>query len=381
MRVSLLCPYSLSVPGGVQGQVLGLARALREIGVDARVIGPTDGPPPEPGITTVGPSVGFATNGSVSPMAEGQTIASERTLEALRAFEPDVLHLHEPLVPGPTSAALLGSEVPKVGTFHAAGESGAPAYKALRKLAVSAARRLAVRVAVSPDARAMAEAALGGSYLILPNGVDVDAFSKVEPFPTVKPSVLFVGRHEPRKGLGVLLDAWTGIDRDATLWVASDGPETEALRSRGTPHVEWLGRISEPEKLARLKGATLFCAPALGQESFGIVLLEAMAAGTAVVASDIPGYRNVAHHDVDAIMVTPNDPHALRLALRRALDADDLRARVEQAGSTHVLDFSLARLAERYVAVYEQAIAAPSSGAMTRAGRRPGPTMAPDNAP
>ena len=358
MRVSLLCPYSLSVPGGVQGQVLGLARALREIGVDARVIGPTDGPPPEPGITTVGPSIGFATNGSVSPMAEEQTVASERTLEALRAFEPDVLHLHEPLVPGPTSAALLGSEVPKVGTFHAAGEAGAPAYKAFRKLAVSAARRLAVRVAVSPDARAMAEAALGGSYLILPNGVDVDAFAKVEPWAATKPSVLFVGRHEPRKGLGVLLDAWTGLDRDATLWVASDGPETESLRARNTPHVEWLGRISEPEKMARLKGATAFCAPALGQESFGIVLLEAMAAGTAVVASNIPGYRNVAHDDVDAVMVAPEDPHALRLALRRVLDADDLRSRLEQAASTHVLDFSLARLAERYMGVYEQAIAA-----------------------
>ena len=332
MRVSLLSPYSLSVPGGVQGQVLGLARALRALGVDARVIGPTDGPPPEPGITTVGSSIGFSTNGSISPMAEEQSIASERTLEALRVFEPDVLHLHEPLVPGPTSAALLGSEIPKVGTFHAAGEAGSPAYKALRKLAVGAARRL-----------------------------DVDAFAKVEPTPSPRQSVLFLGRHEPRKGLGVLLDAWTGLDRDAVLWVASDGPETEALRARRTPGVDWLGRISESEKLARLKGATVFCAPALGQESFGIVLLEAMAAGTSVLASDIPGYRNVAHHDVNALMVRPDDPHALRLALRRLLDADDLRARLVEAASAHVLDFSLGRLAQRYLGVYEQAIAANSS--------------------
>ncbi|MEP6623824.1 MAG: glycosyltransferase family 4 protein [Acidimicrobiia bacterium] len=356
MRVSILSPYSLSVPGGVQGQVLGLARALRTLGVDARVIGPTDGPPPEPGITTVGSSIGFSTNGSISPMAEEQSIASERTLEALRVFAPDVLHLHEPLVPGPTSAALLGSDIPKVGTFHAAGEAGSPAYKALRKLAVSAARRLAVRVAVSPDARAMAEEALGGSYLVLPNGVDVDAFAKVDPMTSDRPSVLFVGRHEPRKGLGVLLDAWTGLDRDATLWVASDGPETDALRARRTPNVEWLGRISEPEKLARLKGATVFCAPALGQESFGIVLLEAMAAGTAVLASDIPGYRNVAHHELNALMVAADDPYALRLGLRRLLDADDLRARLEESAAVHVLDFSLARLAQRYLGVYQQAI-------------------------
>lgn len=362
MRVSILCPYSLSVPGGVQGQVLGLARALRAIGVDARVIGPTDGPPPEPGVTTVGATVGFSANGSISPMAEEQRVASDRTLEALRAFDPDVLHLHEPLVPGPTSAALLGSEVPKVGTFHAAGEAGSPAYKALRKIAESAARRLAVRVAVSPDAAAMAEEALGGTYVVLPNGVDVDAFAKVEPWPAPRPSVLFLGRHEPRKGLGVLLDAWTGLDRDATLWVASDGPETEALQARRTSDVEWLGRISEPEKLSRLRGATIFCSPALGQESFGIVLLEGMAAGTAVLASDIPGYRNVAHDGEDAVLVPPDDPDALRAALRRLLDSESLRAGLEATAAEHVTDFSLARLAERYVEVYEQAIAIGESG-------------------
>jgi phosphatidylinositol alpha-mannosyltransferase len=364
MRVALLSPYSLSVPGGVQGQVLGLARALRAIGVDARVIGPTDGPPPEPGVTTVGPSVGVATNGSVSPMVQDQTTASERTLEALRVFEPDVLHLHEPLVPGPTSAALLGSEIPKVGTFHAASENGANAYKALRKIAVGAAKRLDVRVAVSPDARAMAEEALGGSYLLLPNGVDVDAYAKVDPTPCARPAVMFCGRHEPRKGLGVLLDAWVGLDRDAELWVASDGPETERLQARRTPRVEWLGRITEPEKLARLAGATVFCTPATGQESFGIVLLEAMAAGACVLASDIPGYRNVATHEVDAWMVPPDDAGALRAGLRRLLDADDLRERLVEAGSARVHDFSLHRLAQRYLEVYGQAM---SSGVATPA--------------
>ncbi len=356
MRVALLSPYSLSVPGGVQGQVLGLARALRAIGVDARVVGPTDGPPPEPGVTTVGPTTGVASNGSVVPLVQDQTTASERTLEALRVFEPDVLHLHEPLVPGPTSAALLGSEIPKVGTFHAASESGSVAYKSLRKIALSAARRLAVRVAVSPDARAMAENALGGSYLLLPNGVDVDAYAKVEPVPSDRPAVLFCGRHEPRKGLAVLLDAWVGLDRDAVLWVASDGPETEALTARQTPRVEWLGRITEHEKLARLAGATVFCAPATGQESFGIVLLEAWAARTCVLASDIPGYRNVARHEESAWMVPPDDADALRAGLRRLLDADDLRERLVEAGSARVTDFSLHRLAERYVEVYEQAI-------------------------
>ncbi len=360
MRVALLSPYSLSVPGGVQGQVLGLARALRAQGHDARVIGPTDGPPPEPGVTSIGASTGFASNGSVSPMAEEQRIASDRTLEALRVIEPDVLHLHEPLVPGPTSAALLGSEVPKVGTFHAASDQNHPAYKALRKVAIGAARRLAVRVAVSPDARATAEAALEGSYLLLPNGVDVDAFTKTQATPTDRPAVLFLGRYEPRKGLDTLLDAWSGLDRDAVLWVASDGPGIETLQNRRTPNVEWLGRISEAEKLARLRAATVFCCPALGQESFGIVLLEGMAAGSAVLASDIPGYRNVARHDENAWLVPPGDPDALRSGLRGLLDDPDLRGRLVDRGAARAAEFSLTRLATRYVEVYEEAIASDS---------------------
>ena len=357
MKVSIISPYSLSAPGGVQGQVLGLARALRAIGVDARVIGPCDGPPPEPGVTTVGPSVRFVSNGSISPMARAQKLASERTLEVLRTFQPDVVHLHEPLVPGPTGAALLGAEAAKVGTFHAAGEDGHPAYRALKKVAVSAARLLTIRTAVSADARRMAEEALGGSYIVLPNGVDLDRFAKADPTPTTRPAVLFLGRHEPRKGLGVLLDAWAGLDRDAVLWVASDGPETQMLRERRTPNVTWLGRITDDEKAARLKAATIFCAPALGQESFGIVLLEAMAARTAVLASDIPGYREVARPDQEALLVPPGDPEALRAGLRRLLDADDLRRELVGGGELRVPEFSLARLAERYIPVYETAIA------------------------
>jgi phosphatidylinositol alpha-mannosyltransferase len=357
VKVSIISPYSLSAPGGVQGQVLGLARALRTLGVDARVIGPCDGPPPEAGVTSVGPSVKYVSNGSISPMVEDQKVGSERTLEALRTFRPDVVHLHEPLVPGPTSAALLGADAAKVGTFHAAGEEGHPAYRALKKVAVSAARQLTIRTAVSADARRMAEEALGGSYIVLPNGVDLELFTKADPAPSARPAVLFLGRHEPRKGLGVLLDAWAGLDRDAVLWVASDGPETKALRDRRTPNVEWIGRITDREKAERLKGATIFCAPALGQESFGIVLLEAMAAGTAVLASDIPGYANVARPDQEAVLVAPGDPDALRAGLRRLLDADTLRADLVARGEQRVGEFSLTRLAERYIPVYETAIA------------------------
>jgi phosphatidylinositol alpha-mannosyltransferase len=118
MRVMLVSPYSLSMFGGVQNQVLGLAHNLRELGVDARVVAPCDGPPPEPGIVTVGPSTQFSSNGSIAPLASGKAVA-RYTLEARRVIEPDVIHLHEPLVPGPTQALLISADEPMVGTFHA----------------------------------------------------------------------------------------------------------------------------------------------------------------------------------------------------------------------------------------------------------------------
>ena len=356
MRIALLCPYSLSVPGGVQGQVLGLARALREIGVDTRVIGPTDGPPPEPGVISVGPSVRVEANGSVAPMNVG-AVASERTLEALRTFDPDALHLHEPFVPGPTAAALLGSTVPKVGTFHAASEGDHPMYRRFRKLAARASRELTIRTAVSVDAKALAEQFMGGTFVVLPNGVDVTKFSDASPTPSSRPAVIFIGRHEPRKGLGTLLDAWSEIERDSVRWVVGDGPQTAELKARNVSNVEWLGRITDEELASRLKGATIFCAPSTGQESFGVVLLEAMAAGTAVVASDISGYRNVATDRDNALLVPPGDVERLRDAIREILDSETLRAHLVRKGVSRVSEFSLSRLAERFVSVYESAIA------------------------
>jgi phosphatidyl-myo-inositol alpha-mannosyltransferase len=357
MRVSLVSPYSLSTPGGVQGQVLGLARSLREIGVEARIIAPCDGPPPEPFVTSVGPSTKVSSNGSISPIAPGKPAAS-RTLEAVRDFDPDVLHLHEPLVPGPTTAALLGSDIPAVGTFHAAAASRLRAYRYLRKPARGAANQLSIRTAVSEDARRTAEEALGGSYWVLPNGVDVGRFSKAVPWPTTddRPVVLFIGRHEPRKGLGVLLDAFSRLDRDAVLWVAGDGPETEALEARDVPGVEWLGRMTDDEKARRLRATTVLCAPALHGESFGLVVLEGLAAGAAVIASDIPGYRNVARPDIEALMVAPGDPESLRVAIRRLLDDPGRRAELVEAGEQRAATFSMPRLAERFVPVYEAAI-------------------------
>lgn len=356
MKVMLVCPYSLSLPGGVQGQVLGLARALRDHGVDAVVVAPCDDTPPEPGVLAVGRSVPLASNGSVAPLAPDPA-AFARTVAAIRAEKPDVVHVHEPLSPGPCWAALLGSRVPAVGTFHASGNAPTALYRTFRPLVRALARRLAVRTAVSDDARAVAERFLGGAYRVLPNAVDVERFAKAEPWPSERPAILFVGRHEERKGLGVLVEAFAELDRDAVLWVAGSGPETDALAARGVPAVEWLGPISEDEKARRLAGASVFCAPSIHGESFGIVLLEGMAAGAPVVASDIAGYRDVARRDREALLVEPGDPVALRHGLRRVLDDAEFARQLVDAGCGRARAFSMSSLAERYLGVYDQAIA------------------------
>jgi phosphatidylinositol alpha-mannosyltransferase len=355
MRIGLVCPYSLTIPGGVQGQVLGLARSLRRQGHEVRVLGPCDGPPPDAGVTPLGRSVPTAANGSVAPLAPDPS-AQLRTIRALRDEGFEVVHLHEPLAPGPTLTTLLSGSAPMVGTFHAAGQSAPYRYLgfALRRMV----RRLAVRCAVSPDAVALAQASLGGEYELLFNGIEVDRFASAEPHPTEGPTVFFLGRHEPRKGLAVLLDAMGELPASVRLWIGGDGPETAALRQRvaGDVRIEWLGRISDLEKIERLKGADVFCAPSLGGESFGVVLLEAMAASTAVVATNLPGYANVAQPDRDALLVPPGDPVALAAAIRRVLTDRELSSRLVACGEHRATEFSMERLAQVYVEIYGRAI-------------------------
>jgi phosphatidylinositol alpha-mannosyltransferase len=164
-----------------------------------------------------------------------------------------------------------------------------------------------------------------------------------------------VGRHEPRKGLAVLLDAFAGLQRDAELWVVGAGPDTEDLRRRGVARVRWLGRVTDAEKADLLGRAAVACFPALDGESFGVVLLEAMAAGAAVVASDIDGYRTVARAGREAVLVPPGDEGALRAAIAALLDDPARRAALVEAGRARADEFSLERLATCFVDIYERA--------------------------
>ena len=354
MRVGIVVPYSLSAPGGVQMQALGLARSLRVLGVETRVLGPCDGPPPDAGVTPLGNSVPAYANGSVAPLAPDPS-AQLRTMRALRDEGFDVLHLHEPLAPGPTQTAMLLKSAPLVGTFHAAGESAS--YRMLKPILRWLAGRLDHRCAVSGDAAALAGRYLGGTYTPLFNGIEVDRCAKAEPWPTDCPTVLFIGRHEPRKGLDVLLAAFDQLPGEVCLWVAGDGPDTDALRRRHPDQrIEWLGRIDDDEKHRRLRGADVLCAPALRGESFGIVLLEGMAAQVPVVASDIDGYRNVATDGTDALLVPPGDPVALAAAITRALDDRSLAAELVSNGQARAESFSMDALAKQYLEIYESVL-------------------------
>ena len=347
----MISPYSLTVPGGVQGQILGLARALRELGESVRVLGPCDGPPPESFVTSLGNSMPTGANGSVAPIAPDPA-AQLRTIRALRDEAFDVLHLHEPLAPGPTTTAILIKPAPIVGTFHAAGTS--LAYEAFRPLLARGAKRIDRRFAVSEDARDMAFAALGGTYEILFNGVDLSAFAGVTPEPTAKPTIFFIARHEERKGLRVLLEAMTHVPKDCELVVAGTGPESAQLQAEFATdaRVRWLGEIDDAAKIVELKRADVFCAPSLRGESFGIVLLEAMAADTAVVASDLSGYARVARHGQDAALVPPGDAQALGQALTLMLANEATRRTYVESGRARVEQFSMARLADAYRSAY-----------------------------
>lgn len=353
MRIGMVCPYSLSVPGGVQAQALGLARELRRLGHEVRVLGPCDGPPPESFVTPLGDSLPTAANGSIAPLAPDPA-ASLRTLRALRDEDFDVLHLHEPLAPGPTLTSVTVHTAPTVGTFHAAGAS--TSYRMLAPMLRRLLDRIDHKVVVSKDALALVQGYLGGEYEILFNGVETNEIRSAVPSPSDRPAVFFLGRHEERKGLGVLLAALRQADLDVRCWIAGDGPDTRRLRAEfaGDARLEWLGRITDAERNARLRGASVFCAPSLHGESFGVVLIEAMAAGTPVVASALDGYRNVATDGVDALLVPPGDVGALAGALQRVLGDRSVAQALAASGERRAAEFAMSSLARRYVAIYER---------------------------
>ena len=343
----------MSVPGGVQAQVLGLSRELLRLGHEVRVLAPCDGPPPEPFVTPLGNSLPTAANGSVAPLAPDPS-AALRTIRALNDEAFDIIHLHEPIVPGPTVTALLLKLAPTVGTFHAAGDS--TSYRVLNKTARWAAEHLTTRVAVSDSAKELAHRYLGGEYTTLFNGIELQRYQKPHVDREASPTIFFCGRYEPRKSLEVLLQAMSHTPADVKLWIASDGLGIDDLQNTygADSRIKWLGRISEEDKLDRLARCSVFCAPSLRGESFGIVLLEAMAAGAPLVASNISGYNNVTSSERNALLVEPGNPVELARCIMRTFKEPELRKSLVTGGYERATDFSMERLAEQYLSIYRK---------------------------
>ena len=348
-HVALVCPYSLDTPGGVQHQVLALERALTRLDHMVTVLapGPTGG---------LGRTIPIPVNGSIARMAPHPS-GAHRTRRALARGRFDVVHLHEPLAPSITIPALLLHSAPTVATFHAAGERtpyrwfGAPA----RRLA----RRIDASVAVSDAAAELVHRHLGVTCTVLYNGIELERFGPSRRDRRSR-SVLFLGRHETRKGLDVLLRATAGLPKDVSILIGGTGPDTPRLRDRyrGDRRVVWLGQVSEATKLELLHRCSVLCAPSRHGESFGVVLLEAMAAWLPVVASDLPGYRGLSNEGTAVRLVPPGDPAALARELVRLLSDDHLADSLRTAGLHQARRFSLAALAERYVEIYEGLLAA-----------------------
>jgi phosphatidylinositol alpha-mannosyltransferase len=362
LKVAVVCPYAWDRSGGVQSHVRSLARALRNRDHHVAVIAPHAAINPsaaEDDLFLIGHAVSVPANGSVAPLAFGP-LAAAGVRRVLRTFDPDVVHLHEPLIPSLPIMALWNTHRPTVGTFHAAAHSSM-GYRLGRPVLERAARRLDVRTAVSDAARELIIRYFPGRYMLTPNGVDVERFSSAEALdlPSGPKRVLFLSRIERRKGLEVLIQAMTRLrDINVELLVAGTGPEERAgrvLAERLQVPALWLGHLSEGDVARAYRSADVYCAPGLGRESFGIVLVEAMAAGLPVVCSDLPGFRAVAGGA--ATLVPAGDAGALADALRAALtdEAETAEKRVMGARIAAAFDWS------RLVAGVEKAYAAAAS--------------------
>jgi phosphatidylinositol alpha-mannosyltransferase len=374
LRVGIVCPYSLDVPGGVQAHVLDLARALIALGHDVSVLAPADddrpaGAPPLPAfVTPAGRAVSVPYNGSVARITFGP-LSYARVRRWLAEHTFDVLHLHEPGTFSLSSLALFEAEGPIVATFHTSTERSRATLVFARPINALM-EKVTARIAVSPMARRVQVEHLGGDAVEIPNGVDVPLFAQgpaLPGHPRTPPgnTVGFLGRfEEPRKGMAVLLDALARLAPqrpDLRLLVVGRG-DPEALRRAAGPasasRLDVLGGVDDATKAAALRSMDVYCAPNTGGESFGMVLTEAMAAGAPVLASDLGAFRAVLGEPPAGVLFPTGDAGALAAALAALLDDPARRAALAAAGRARAADFDWPVVAAAVLRVYRAAVAA-----------------------
>ena len=363
MRILQVCPYDWDAPGGVQIHVRQLAAELRAHGHRTTILAPGSRPSEEAGVRIVGRPVRVPYRGTVAPISFSPG-SWRRIRSAMRSFDPDVIHAHEPLTPSTSMLAVLAATAPVVATFHASLDRSR-----LMEFAEPALRRVSGRidagVAVSDTAASFLRRVMRVPLEVVPNGVDVGAFAHpgrpVEGLPA-GPKILWVNRLDPQKGFGFMLRAFEQLAREvdqAHLLVAGDGRDRVLLRSLPgglRSRILRLGTVPHGELPRYHAAADVFVAPATGQESFGIVLVEAMAAGVPVVASDIAGYREVVRDGVDGLLVPPGDPNALAAAIRRVLSEPQLAATLRAAGRSRADVFSWGAVTPRLEAIYDRVL-------------------------
>lgn len=363
MRVAMVSPYSWAHPGGVNSHVRGLASEMMRRGHSVTIVAPDDGVEvPGAALKSAGRSMPFPANRSVAWLALVPGTGA-KVRRALSEGTFDVVHVHEPLVPLVSTAAVRASECRVVGTFHAAGDRRALVYGLARVFYRDVHRRLDRLIAVSESAKSLVLPHFPGDYELIPNGIDIERFSgkreRPENLPAGGPVVLFVGRNEKRKGLSVLLEALPILLRevpDCRLVLVGEGLEDRAvlhgLDGSLREHVSVLGYVSDGGLPAYYDAADLFCAPALGGESFGVVLLEAMACGTAVLASDIPGYRDVLDQTGGGRLFKTGDPKDLAVNLAMLLKNAGLRGELSANGLEGVRKFFWSHIGDRLEECY-----------------------------
>ncbi|OBH20765.1 glycosyltransferase family 4 protein [Mycolicibacter sinensis] len=361
MRIGMVCPYSFDVPGGVQAHVLQLAEVMRARGHEVSVLAPASPHVALPDyVVSAGKAVAIPYNGSVARL-QFSPAAHRKVKKWLLHGEFDVLHLHEPNAPSLSMLALNVAEGPIVATFHTS---------TTKSLTLSVAQgllrpmheKIIGRIAVSDLARRWQMEALGSDAVEIPNGVDVAAFATAPPlpgYPRAGRTVLFLGRYdEPRKGMAVLLGALPALVEkfaDLQVLIVGRGDEAELRSNAGAlaGHLRLLGQVDDAEKASALRSADVYCAPNTGGESFGIVLAEAMAAGAAVVASDLDAFRRVLRDGQAGRLVPVDDPAALAAALIEVLGDEALRASYVAAGREAVRRYDWSVVADQIIRVYE----------------------------
>ncbi len=342
MRVSLVCPYDLDAPGGVQVHVAELAGQLADRGHEVEILGPGSG--------GLGTPVRVGYRGTIAPIAPWPT-GIRRARSAFDRFRPDIVHVHEPFTPSSSMWASLAATVPVVATFHAwldrsrIYESAGPFLAPVR-------HRLAATIAVSEAAAAFVGRAVPGlEPVVIPNGLSVARFAEATPraWPPGR-RIVWAHRLDRQKGFPIMAEAFRSLGEgsdDVWLTVGGDGDDRGAideLPPRLRARVMMLGGLQHEHVPALLAGADVAVAAATGQESFGYSVVEAMAAGVPVVASDIEGYRQVATDGVDALLVAPGDPKALAAGIGRVLERPRAGGTAERGGPP---PGDLVRLVER----------------------------------